>query len=150
MSLTAGRHWPAQGVKLTGLTKKSVFRAENGIFFKSSFYTKMICDPKYNFSLGQKYLTIASFKDSIFHQIEPHCQFPHNLNIKYLFLNVHWNVCHCMALKPRNFKIPSQLPALINWFIIEHIEASCQLTVFFRIFLTHNDTLWSNAQDPSH
>ena len=71
MSLTAGRHWPAQGVKLTGLTKKSVFRAENGIFFKSSFYTKMICDPKYNFSLGQKYLVVASFKVCIFHQIQP-------------------------------------------------------------------------------
>ena len=71
MSWTAGRHWPAQGVKLTGLTKKSVFRAENGIFFKSSFYTKMICDPKYNFSLGQKYLVVASFKVSFFHQIQP-------------------------------------------------------------------------------
>ena len=106
MSLTAGRHWPAQGVKLTGLSKKCIFRAENGIFLKSSFYTKMICDQKYNFSLGQKYLVVASFKDSIFHQIEPHCQFPYNLSIKYLFLNVHWNVCHCMALKPQNFKIP--------------------------------------------
>ena len=31
----------------------------------------MICDPKYNFSLGQKYLVVASFKDSIFHQIQP-------------------------------------------------------------------------------
>ena len=71
MSLTAGRHWPAQGVKLTGLTKKSVFRAENGIFLKSSFYTKMICDPKYNFSLGQKYLVVASFKVCISHQIQP-------------------------------------------------------------------------------
>ena len=40
MSLTAGRHWPAQGVKLTGLSKKCIFRAENGIFLKSSFYTK--------------------------------------------------------------------------------------------------------------
>ena len=71
MSLTAGRHWPAQGIKLTGLSKKCIFRPENGIFLKSSFYTKMICDPKYNFSLGQKYLVVASFKVSIFHQIQP-------------------------------------------------------------------------------
>ena len=54
-------------------TSVSIQSCENGIFFKSSFYTKMICDPKYNFSLGQKYLVVASFKDSIFHQIEPHC-----------------------------------------------------------------------------
>ena len=71
MSLTAGRHWPAQGVKLTGLSKKCIFRAENGIFLKSSFYTKMISDPEYNFSLGQKYVLVASFKVSIFHQIQP-------------------------------------------------------------------------------
>ena len=31
----------------------------------------MICDPKYNFSLGQKYLVVASFKVCIFHQIQP-------------------------------------------------------------------------------
>ena len=71
MSLTAGRHWPAQGVKLTGLSKKCVFWVENGIFLKSSFYTKMISNPEYNFSLGQKYLVVASFKVCIFHQIQP-------------------------------------------------------------------------------
>ena len=71
MSLTAGRHWPAQGVKLTGLTKKSVFRAENGIFLKSSFYTKMVNDPKYSFSVSLKYFFSVSKKVSIFHRIQP-------------------------------------------------------------------------------
>merc|ERR1719150_1481523 len=48
-SLTSVLGCAGQGVKLPFLSKKCIFRAEKGIFSKSSFYTKMISDPKYNF-----------------------------------------------------------------------------------------------------
>ena len=47
------RRAPA-GVKRPFLSKKCLFRAEKGIFSKSSFYTKMFSDPKYRFSVHQK------------------------------------------------------------------------------------------------
>ena len=53
-SLRSVRCCAVQVVKLTFLSKKCIFRAEKGIFSKSSFYTKMFSDPKYNFSLCQK------------------------------------------------------------------------------------------------
>jgi hypothetical protein len=49
--LTSALGCAGQGVKLPFLSKKCIFRAEKGIFSKSSFYTKMISDPKYNFSV---------------------------------------------------------------------------------------------------
>ena len=70
-SLTSALVLASLGVKLSFLSKKCIFRAEKVIFSKSSFYTKIISDPEYNFSLGQKYLVVASFKVSIFHQIQP-------------------------------------------------------------------------------
>ena len=44
-----------QGVKLSFLSKKCIFRAENDIFLKSAFYAKIISGPKYIFLVGQKY-----------------------------------------------------------------------------------------------
>ena len=53
-SLTSARSCAEQWVKLPFLSKKCIFRAEKGIFSKSSFYTKMFNDPKYSFSVSQK------------------------------------------------------------------------------------------------
>ena len=53
-SLTPVLGCAGQGVKLPFLSKKCIFRAENDIFSKSSFYTKMFSDPKYSFSVYQK------------------------------------------------------------------------------------------------
>ena len=53
-SLTLALVLASLGVKLPFLSKKCIFRAEKGIFSKSSFYTKMISDPKYNFLVRQK------------------------------------------------------------------------------------------------
>ena len=53
-SLTSARSCAEQVVKLPFFSKKCIFRAEKGIFSKSSFYTKMFSDPKYNFSVHQK------------------------------------------------------------------------------------------------
>ena len=55
-SLTSARCCAVQVVKLTFLSKKCIFRAEKGIFSKSSFYTKMFSDPKYSFSVSKKKL----------------------------------------------------------------------------------------------
>ena len=54
ISLTSALVLASRGVKLTYLSKKCIFRAEKGIFSKSSFYSKMFSDPKYNFSVHQK------------------------------------------------------------------------------------------------
>ena len=70
-SLTSALSCTEQVVKLPFLSKNCIFRAENDIFSKSSFYTKLISDPKYSFSVGQKYFFLASSKVSIFHQIQP-------------------------------------------------------------------------------
>ena len=53
-SLTSTRCCAVQVVKLTFLSKKCIFRAEKGIFSKSSFYSKMFSDPKYSFSVCKK------------------------------------------------------------------------------------------------
>ena len=53
-SLTSARSRVVQWVKLPFLSKKCIFRAEKGIFSKSSFYSKMFSDPKYSFSVCQK------------------------------------------------------------------------------------------------
>ena len=53
-SLTSALVLASLGVKLPFLSKKCIFRAENDIFSKSSFYTKMFSDPKYSFSVCQK------------------------------------------------------------------------------------------------
>ena len=50
---------------------KCIFRAEKGIFSKSSFYTKMFSDPKYSFSVCQKNFFLIQSKVNIFHQIQP-------------------------------------------------------------------------------
>ena len=60
-----------QGYILPFLSKKCIFRAEKGNFSKSSFYTKMICDPKVTFPVSQKHFFVVSSKVSIFHQIQP-------------------------------------------------------------------------------
>ena len=70
-SLTPVLPRAVQGVKLPILSKKCIFRAENVIFLKSSFYTKFISDPKYSFSVGQKQFFVVQSKVSIFHQILP-------------------------------------------------------------------------------
>ena len=49
-SLTSAQARAGQGIKLPFLSKKCIFRAENDIFSKSSFYTKMFSDPKYSMS----------------------------------------------------------------------------------------------------
>ena len=54
------------GVKRPFLSKKCIFRAENDIFSKSSFYTNMFSDPKYSFSVCQKYFFVISKKVNIF------------------------------------------------------------------------------------
>ena len=54
---------------LSFLSKKCIFRAEKGIFSKSSFYSKMFSYPKYSFSVCQ-FFFIQS-KVNIFHQIQP-------------------------------------------------------------------------------
>ena len=70
-SLTSARSCAEQVVKLPFFSKKCIFRAEKGIFSKSSFYTKMFSDPKYSFSVCQKYFFSVSKKVSIFHRIQP-------------------------------------------------------------------------------
>ena len=70
-SLTLALGCAGQGVKLPFLSKKCIFWAENDIFSKSSFYTKMFSDPKYSFSVCQKYFFVISKKVNIFHRIEP-------------------------------------------------------------------------------
>ena len=70
-SLTLALGCAGQGVKLPFLSKKCIFWAENDIFSKSSFYTKMFSDPKYSFSVCQKYFFAVSKKVSIFHHSEP-------------------------------------------------------------------------------
>ena len=70
-SLTSALGCAGQGVKLPFLSKKCIFWAENDIFSKSSFYTKMFSDPKYSFSVCQKYFFVISKKVNIFHRIEP-------------------------------------------------------------------------------
>ena len=76
-SLTSLLARAGQGVKLPFLSKKCIFQAEKGIFSKSSFYTKMFSDPKYSFSVCQKFFFLIQSKVNIFHQIQPsydsHC-----------------------------------------------------------------------------
>ena len=70
-SLTSARCCAVQGVKLPFFPKKCIFRTEKGIFSKSSYYTKMFSDPKYNFSVCQKKFYLIQSKVNIFHQIQP-------------------------------------------------------------------------------
>ena len=70
-SLTSTLSLTEQGVKLPFLSKKCIFRAEKGIFSKSSFYTKMFSDRKYSFSVCQKRIFVIQSKVNIFHQIQP-------------------------------------------------------------------------------
>ena len=66
-SLTLARSYAEQVVELPFFSKKCIFWAEKGIFSKSSFYTKMFSDPKYSFSVCQKYFFAFSKKVNIFH-----------------------------------------------------------------------------------
>ena len=59
------------GVKLSFLSKKCIFRVEKGIFPKRSYHRKMFSDPKYSFSVCQKYFFVISKKVNFFHRIEP-------------------------------------------------------------------------------
>ena len=63
------RRWAAlgRGSNCHFCQKKCIFRTENDIFSKSSFSTKMFSDPKYSFSVCQKYFFAVSKKVSIFH-----------------------------------------------------------------------------------
>ena len=70
-SLTSALSCAEQVVKLPFFSKKCIFRAEKGIFSKSSFYTKMFSDPKYSFSVCQKYFFAVSKKGNIFHHSQP-------------------------------------------------------------------------------
>ena len=70
-SLTSALSYAEQVVKLPLFSNKCIFRAEKCIFSKSSFYTKMFSDPKYSFSVCQKYFFVISKKVNIFHRIEP-------------------------------------------------------------------------------
>ena len=70
-SLTSALGCAGQGVKLPFLSQKGIFWAENDIFSKSSFYTKMFSDPKYSFSVCQKYFFTVSKKVNIFHHSQP-------------------------------------------------------------------------------
>ena len=70
-SLTSTRSRAVQWVKLPFLSKKCIFRAEKGIFSKSSFYTKKFSDPIYKFSVCQKKDFVLQSKVKIFHQIQP-------------------------------------------------------------------------------
>ena len=58
-------------VKLPFFSKKCIFRAEKGIFSKSSFYSRMFSDPKYSFSVCQQEIFLIQSKVNIFHQIQP-------------------------------------------------------------------------------
>ena len=53
-SLTLALGCTGQGVKIPFFSKKCIFRAEKGIFSKSSFYTKMFRDTKYSLSVCKK------------------------------------------------------------------------------------------------
>ena len=70
-SLTSALSCAEQVVKLPFFSKKCIFRAEKGIFSKSSFYTKMFSDPKYSFLVCQKEFFLIQSKVNIFHQIQP-------------------------------------------------------------------------------
>ena len=78
-SLTSKVSRGEQGYLLPFLSKKCIFRAEKGIFSKRSFYTKMFSNPKYNFSVHQKYFFVVQYKVSIFHRIQP-------MHMAYLFI----------------------------------------------------------------
>ena len=64
-----------------------IFGAEKCIFSKSSFYTKLVSDPKYSFSVSQKYIFVASSKVSIFHQIQPTHDVPYHDALRTMFLS---------------------------------------------------------------
>ena len=70
-SLTSKVKRGEQWYILSFLSKKCIFRAEKGIFSKSSFYTKMFSDQKYSFSVRQKKYFVLQSKVNIFHQIQP-------------------------------------------------------------------------------
>ena len=70
-SLTSVLSRAVQWVKLPFFSKKCIFGAEKGIISKSSFYTKMFSDPKYSFSVCQKYFFAVSKKVDIFHHSQP-------------------------------------------------------------------------------
>ena len=69
--------------KVPFLSKKCIFRTENGIFLKSSFYKKMFSDPKYSFPVCQKYFFSVSKKVGIFHRIQPKY-----VSSTYLFIQI--------------------------------------------------------------
>ena len=69
--LTSALSCAVQWVKLPFFSKKCIFRAEKGIFSKSSFYTKMFSDPKYSISVCPKNFFLLQSKINIFHQIQP-------------------------------------------------------------------------------
>ena len=109
-SLTPVLSRAVQGVKLPILSKKCIFRAENVIFLKSSFYTKFISDPKYSFSVGQKPFFVVQSKVSIFHQILPSY---------YIIKIVHFTTTHKHSLSEaikfiravfQEFKLPAPCP----------------------------------------
>ena len=87
-------HWRwaslSRGPNCHFFQKNAFFRVEKGIFSKSSFYTKMFSDPKYSFSVCQKYFFAVSKKVSIFHHSEP--SHPQTCN-GYLFIILIQSIC---------------------------------------------------------
>ena len=101
-SLTSPLRRAPPGVKRPFLSKKCIFRAENDIFSKSSFYTKMFSDQKYSFSVGQKYFFVISKKVNIFQRIEPsYIDILSSLN--RLFLSTYINSQLIMSCALSNF-----------------------------------------------
>ena len=51
--------------------QKNAFSGRKRHFLKRSFYRKFISDPKYHFSVHQKWIFVVQPKVSIFHRIQP-------------------------------------------------------------------------------
>ena len=110
-SLTSALGCTGQGVKLPFLSKKCVFRAEKGIFSKSSFYTKMFSDPKYSFSVCPKIFFLFQSKVNIFHQIQPtHITFQFAVSIP----NIKHRLHVCLGVRQPVRSLPDLLRARVD------------------------------------
>ena len=119
------------------------FRAEKGIFSKSSFYSKMFSDPKYSFSVCQQNFFLIQSK--IFHQIQPTYSLRNNVcspcSLSLLSLDqTRLEVCNLYICK-------SPLPA---WWVVSStgcfIVPTCNRQSVSALYRVINYSGWSAVQ----
>ena len=72
----------SNGGQKANFSKKCIFRAENGIFLKNSFYSKFISDQKYIIYMFKKNFFFLKLWFSNFHRIQP----KYIISRKWIFL----------------------------------------------------------------